>query len=221
VRRSRLLRSKPLKGGTPIRRRKPLRTSIPIRRRRDRPRRGPRRDRAYRAFVRTLPCAAPGAPAGCGGPIHPHHMGRERGLGQKADDRTCVPLCAHHHIVSWHGGHGPFAGWDRDRRRAWGDELVARVQDQFHLHELAAGDPILLCEPRQGVDMGDESFRSACASAGITKKGEKLARVVWASLDEVFAAAGPVADPWMVMDVVCRLARAKASDVSMARRSKG
>lgn len=58
-------------------------------------------------------------------------MGRERGLGQKADDRTCVPLCAHHHIVSWHGGQGPFAGWDRDRRRAWGDELVARVQEQF------------------------------------------------------------------------------------------
>lgn len=68
--------------------------------------------------------------------------------------------------------------------------------------------------------MDDESFRSACASAGITKKGEKLARVIWASLEEVFAAAGPDADPWVVMDLVCRLARGKASDIAMARRSK-
>jgi hypothetical protein len=32
----------------------------------------------------------------CGGHVQADHMGK-RGLGQKADDRTCAPMCEHHH----------------------------------------------------------------------------------------------------------------------------
>ena len=55
---------------------------------RRRPRRGPSRDWKYRAWVRSLPCAACGATVD----VQAAHTG-DRGLGQKASDYSCVPLC--------------------------------------------------------------------------------------------------------------------------------
>lgn len=58
----------------------------------------PGRDEAYKAFIRTLGCFV------CEvlserqqGQSEAAHLGEERGLGQKADDRTCGPLCKLHH----------------------------------------------------------------------------------------------------------------------------
>jgi hypothetical protein len=56
--------------------------------------RGPARDWRYRAWIRTLPCAVCGIQTR----IEACHTG-PRGLGQKASDYTCVPLCAEHHRI--------------------------------------------------------------------------------------------------------------------------
>ena len=52
-------------------------------------RRGPERDWKYRAFVRSLPCAA------CGSTyrVEAAHTGTDGGMRQKASDYSCVPLC--------------------------------------------------------------------------------------------------------------------------------
>jgi len=52
-------------------------------------RRGPVRDWRYRAWIRTLPCAA------CGSThqVEAAHTGTDGGMRQKASDRSCVPAC--------------------------------------------------------------------------------------------------------------------------------
>jgi hypothetical protein len=56
--------------------------------RRRRSGRGPARNWRYRAWVRTLPCAACGAPVS-----HAAHTGDDGGIAQKPSDYSCVPLC--------------------------------------------------------------------------------------------------------------------------------
>jgi hypothetical protein len=58
-------------------------------------------DPAYKAWIRTQPCVVCVAHAlylflKRGRPSEAHHAG-QRGLSQKADDRTCIPLCWTHH----------------------------------------------------------------------------------------------------------------------------
>jgi hypothetical protein len=69
--------------------------------------RGPARDGRYRAWIRTLPCTVCGVDRN----IEACHTG-PRGLGQKASDYTCVPLCAEHHRTGKYGidkiGHTQF-----------------------------------------------------------------------------------------------------------------
>ena len=93
-----------------------------------------KKDPEYMRFVRTQPCAMR-VHDPCEGPIEAHHAGRDRGLGQKAADDTCVPLCQKHHM-DWHGASGPFKTMRRDERRQWADTQILmmqdrRVQDQF------------------------------------------------------------------------------------------
>lgn len=83
-------------------------------------------DRARLQWVKSLPCLAPKAPAGCSDVTEAHHAG-PRGMGQKAQDQTAVPLCRDHHR-HWHAGSGPFKGWTQEKRRAW-TELVMAVVD--------------------------------------------------------------------------------------------
>jgi len=52
-------------------------------------RRGPARNWKYRAWVRTLPCAACGESVG----IQAAHTGDDGGMSMKASDYSCVPLC--------------------------------------------------------------------------------------------------------------------------------
>jgi hypothetical protein len=52
----------------------------------------PARDPKYRALVRTLPCAICGANWG----VEAAHCG-SHGIGQKASDLNCIPLCRRCH----------------------------------------------------------------------------------------------------------------------------
>lgn len=55
-----------------------------------------KRDREFLAFIHTMPCILSGS--SCSGPITAHHAG-ERGLMQRADDRTALPACYGHHLT--------------------------------------------------------------------------------------------------------------------------
>jgi hypothetical protein len=102
------------------------------------------KDPAYLKWIRTLPCAcccvidygewwldlvlAPDM-RDSKIPLEAAHTG-PRGLSQKSDDRTCIPLCGGHHrtgIFSIHTLGVKF--WDR-----WGidrDELVAKLNEEY------------------------------------------------------------------------------------------
>ena len=54
---------------------------------------GPARDARYRAWIRSLPCCLCGLePAG-----EAAHTGQDGGMGQKASDYSCIPLCRNCH----------------------------------------------------------------------------------------------------------------------------
>lgn len=66
-------------------------------------------------------CATP-----CSGPVEADHAG-DRGLGQKADDSTCIPLCrGHHRERTDHAG--TFRPLTRDELRAWRAAAIERTQ---------------------------------------------------------------------------------------------
>lgn len=74
------------------------------------------RDTAFMLWVKTLPCMAEKL-SPCGGVIEADHTGG-RGIGRKADDRTCIPLCTRHHRerTDWTG---PFKTWSQEEMRAF------------------------------------------------------------------------------------------------------
>lgn len=82
-------------------------------------------DRPYLEWVRRQRCVAPSG--GCTGPVQAHHAGLDRGLSQKAHDRTAIPLCLGHH-TDWHGAGGCFRSMGREDRREWAREKIARTQ---------------------------------------------------------------------------------------------
>jgi hypothetical protein len=84
---------------------------------------------AYLAWVRLLPCCAPGAPRGCRYVRQAHHTGR-KGLSTRTEDAHAVPLCVQHH-AEWDAGCGAFAGLDHGGRRRWEDEQVARLREMW------------------------------------------------------------------------------------------
>ncbi len=65
----------------------------------------------------------------CVGPVQAHHAG-ERGLGQRAHDRTCIPLCLKHH-QAWHDSGKPFAGWTKEERAAWAASHIERLSKLY------------------------------------------------------------------------------------------
>ena len=56
-------------------------------------RKRPPRDKEYRAWICSLPCAACGVP----GRSEAAHTGSDGGMSMKASDYTCVPLCTDCH----------------------------------------------------------------------------------------------------------------------------
>lgn len=79
------------------------------------------------AWIRTLPCCAPGAPSGCYSRTEAHHAGKS-GMGQRPHDDTAIPICMGHHVPCLHGIAGPFKGWTRADLRAWEDEKIAHYR---------------------------------------------------------------------------------------------
>lgn len=65
-------------------------------------RRGPARDEAYRAWIRTLPCCACNSTQN----VEAAHTGSDGGMTQKASDYSCVPLCADCHRLGPGAYHG-------------------------------------------------------------------------------------------------------------------
>ena len=59
------------------------------------PRPGPARNWKYRAWIRTLPCAACESVTD----IQAAHTGDDGGMSQKASDYSCVPLCPRCHAI--------------------------------------------------------------------------------------------------------------------------
>lgn len=82
-------------------------------------------------WVKQQPCAARHL-GPCDGVIEADHAGR-RGIGQKADDRTCIPLCTRHHRArtDWTG---VFKTWTQTTMRAWLELEIARAQEAYVLY---------------------------------------------------------------------------------------
>lgn len=51
-------------------------------------------------------------------------------MGQKADDRTCIPLCSKHHRERTDFS-GLFKGWNQERMRGWLAESVVLYQKRY------------------------------------------------------------------------------------------
>lgn len=79
----------------------------------------------FAAWVRTLDCLA-GAEDACSGVVEAHHAG-PRGLGQRAHDETCIPLCTKHHRA-WHDHRWPFSTTTKAERRDWAEKMIAATQ---------------------------------------------------------------------------------------------
>jgi hypothetical protein len=104
---------------TPLRRKTPISSRITKYRRR-------MRDVSYMLWVRRQPCAARSLDESCYGRVQADHAGR-RGMGRRADDRTCIPLCSKHHTQR-DAFHGVFRSWGHEQMRLWLAMTVANTQ---------------------------------------------------------------------------------------------
>lgn len=134
-----MMRRTPLKRGT-----KPLRRLTRLRARGNTAYRRRDRDFEFMGWVKRQPCivralpprayvpdsrrehAAAATHTPCSGPVEADHMGR-RGMGQKADDRTCVPICRGHHGERHAHAH-TFKHLNRDELRAWRTAAIEHTQ---------------------------------------------------------------------------------------------
>lgn len=86
-----------------------------------------KKDEPYKAWVRTLPCAIISTDYPCRGAVEAHHAGNDRGWGQKADDRSCVPLCQLHHKQR-HSASGAFKTFKKAEFRVWSAIKIKETQ---------------------------------------------------------------------------------------------
>ena len=86
------------------------------------------RDVEHMLAVKGLPCALSGVDGAgrCEGPVEADHAG-PRAYGQKADDKTCIPLCTCHHRHRTES-RGFFASMSKEQRRHWCRITIARTQ---------------------------------------------------------------------------------------------
>lgn len=84
------------------------------------------RDIPYMLWVKTLPClftdnriAGP-----CSGVVEADHAGLDSGIGAKAPDDTCVPLCSRHHLDR-HAATGFFRWREKEETL---DECKAKIR---------------------------------------------------------------------------------------------
>lgn len=136
------MRRTPLKRSTPLRASSGLNRAVRLRARGDTKYRRRERDFDFMGFVKRQPCIVRSLPpflfvgdaarAGkykatpCSGCVEADHAGA-RGIGQKADDRTCIPLCSSHHNARTNHK-GEFFHMTRDELRAWRAAAIQRTQ---------------------------------------------------------------------------------------------
>ena len=90
------------------------------------PKSRPVRDKAYRRWVASLPCAH----CGLEGHSQAAHADQGKGLGIKASDTECFPLCADRPGVrGCHSIIGSSGIFSRDERRDLEQRYVARTKD--------------------------------------------------------------------------------------------
>lgn len=65
----------------------------------------------------------------CYGEVQADHAGR-RGVGRKAADDTCIPLCRKHHDCR-QSFTGPFKGWTQVQMREWLEEQIDETQRAY------------------------------------------------------------------------------------------
>lgn len=114
---------------TSLARKTPLRRKTRLRARGDTAYRRRERDLDYMRWVITLPCAARRLPERdpCSGRVEADHAGRRPGVGMKAADRTCIPLCSKHHRHR-DNFHGMFRTWTGAQMRVWLDSVIQLTQ---------------------------------------------------------------------------------------------
>jgi hypothetical protein len=139
-------RSSSLARRTPLRATKTLRRSRFMRsHRKSKYARRPR-DFVFMSWVRTRPCvvsvlapflflstpeqAAKFKATPCSGHVEADHAG-DRGIGQKADDSTCIPMCSSHHAQR-HAHSGIFFQFTQLELRAWRTEAITRTQTAWN-----------------------------------------------------------------------------------------
>lgn len=86
---------------------------------------GPARSWKYKAWIRTLPCAA------CGSTfeVEAAHTGSDGGMRQKASDYSCIPLCSDCHTGAADSYHRDREAFDRRLLAARGVTVVDLVRD--------------------------------------------------------------------------------------------
>jgi len=90
------------------------------------------RDFEYMKWVKTQPCLLAGVEGAgpCTGVVEADHAGLERGIGMKAPDDTCIPLCSGHHLDR-HACTGFFRGRPKDWKRAWRVNAIAVTRTRY------------------------------------------------------------------------------------------
>lgn len=121
---------KPLKRYTQLKRRKPMRAKRAAPRKSER-----KRDPRFLEFVRERPCIAMGlTDTRCLGRVHAHHAG-PRPHGRKADDDTCIPLCAKHH-ARYHDTGKVFPSLNKEEHRMWFEAAIRYTRDAYMRHAI-------------------------------------------------------------------------------------
>lgn len=118
------------KRSTSLRRSTPLRRKSWMKARGDTKYRRRPRFLDYMMWIKREPCCARAVgylvSAPCRGRVEADHAGK-RVTGQKADDRTCIPLCQRHH-QDRNDFQGAFRAFKHDQMRAWLDQMIDQHQ---------------------------------------------------------------------------------------------
>ena len=90
------------------------------------------RDFDYMGWVKTLRCLLSGLDGAgpCSGVVEADHAGLNSSLSSKAPDDTCIPLCTGHHRDR-HACTGFFRGLEKDWKREWRLEAIAKTQGEY------------------------------------------------------------------------------------------
>lgn len=88
-------------------------------------------DPVFKAWVKTQRCRMHMQdPCVDGFGVDPHHAGKKPGMGMKADDGTCIPMCRKHHRA-WHDLAPLFRRMSREQRDAWRERQIDFTQKGF------------------------------------------------------------------------------------------